>query len=579
MTVTMMTTMAKRMTMTASVGGDIAVVSRSRSRGRILGLMAFAMVGCLGTEGGPDMKGVLYVSMVVGVLGAALPVAGQAPAGALAIDERQGDQWGWAVDYETAEAARARALRECGGGCSVVLTFARCGAYAADQDADSTAVGWAESYESAADARQAALSECRARGGSGCVVRAWGCNGPVVEEGLRLDRASRRQIQLGLQTEGFDPGGADGLFGPRTRAAIRSWQTSRGARATGYLDGAAAEALRTSGESGPAVAQVARPGPTVATAAEPQAPPAGATPLPASAELEGLFWQSVMNSTNPAEFEAYLRRFPTGVFTELARARLAALQSPPATAAAAAGAGVGGAASAAPGGRVAAATGRPGVAAAAAGVAAGNARLRPGEVFRDCAECPEMVMLSGGRLALGRYEVTVGEYRAFASATGGSAGGWCLTTRNGDGSWRNPGFRQADRHPVTCVSWDDAQEYVSWLSRTTGATYRLPTEAEWGGAAAGSQPGCDVLGRGTPPDGTCPVGSSGANGVGLSDMVGNVWEWTADCWEGDCGRRVVRGGSWDRHRGYLRPGAREWFRADRRFVSLGFRVARTLGAP
>ena len=166
------------------------------------------------------MKGVLYVSMVVGVLGSALPASGQAPAGALAIDERQGEQWGWAVDSETAEAARARALHECGGGCSVVLTFARCGAYAADQDADSTAVGWAESYESAAGARQAALSECRARGGgSGCVVRAWGCNGPVVEEGLGLDRAARRQIQLGLRAGGFDPGGADGLFGPRTRAA------------------------------------------------------------------------------------------------------------------------------------------------------------------------------------------------------------------------------------------------------------------------------------------------------------------------------------------------------------------------
>ena len=125
-----------------------------------------------------------------------------------------------------------------------------------------------------------------------------------------------------------------------------------------------------------------------------------------------------MNSTNPAEFEAYLAQFPNGVFNALARARLAALQSPPATGAAAAGAGVGGAASAAPGGRVAAATGRPGVAAAAPGVAAGDARPRPGEVFRDCAECPEMVVLSGGRLALGRYEVTVGEYRAFASATG-----------------------------------------------------------------------------------------------------------------------------------------------------------------
>ena len=82
------------------------------------------------------------------------------------------------------------------------------------------------------------------------------------------------------------------------------------------------------------------------------------------------------------------------------------------------------------------------------------------------------------------------EYRVFASATGGGAGGRCDTLRDGD-SWRNPGFPQTDRHPVTCVSWDDAQAYVSWLSRTTDMRYRLPTEAEWDGAAAGSQRGCD----------------------------------------------------------------------------------------
>ena len=127
----------------------------------------------------------------------AVSVSAQAPVGVLAIDERQGDQYVWAVDYETAAAARAAALRECGTGCSVVLTFARCGAYAADQDSNSTAVGWAESYDSAAGARQAALSECGSRGGAGCTVRVWGCNGPVVEEGLALDQAARRQIQQG----------------------------------------------------------------------------------------------------------------------------------------------------------------------------------------------------------------------------------------------------------------------------------------------------------------------------------------------------------------------------------------------
>ena len=229
---------------------------------------------------------------------------------------------GLAVDYETAGAAQGAALGECGSGCSVVLTFARCAAYAADQAAESTAVGWAESYGSAAAARQAALSECSLRGGSGCLVRVWGCNGPVVEEGLGLDRAAREQIQRGLGAAGFDPGGADGLFGPRTRAAIRRWQTSRGSRATGYLDGSSVAALRPSAvgqrtfrQREPSGADAAAP-PGV-SAAPPQPPPA------ASAEQENLFWQSVMNSTNPAEFEAYLRRFPNGLFSELAEARLA----------------------------------------------------------------------------------------------------------------------------------------------------------------------------------------------------------------------------------------------------------------
>ena len=144
------------------------------------------------------MKALVRSWLVVGVsLGTAVSAGGQTPVGALAIDERQDDQYGWAVDYETAAAARAAALRECGSGCSVVLTFDRCGAYAADQDANSTAVGWAESYDSAASARQAALSECSSRGGSECAVRVWGCNGPVAEEGLGLDQAARRADPVG----------------------------------------------------------------------------------------------------------------------------------------------------------------------------------------------------------------------------------------------------------------------------------------------------------------------------------------------------------------------------------------------
>ena len=191
------------------------------------------------------------------------------------------------------------------------------------------------------------------------------------------------------------------------------------------------------------------------------------------------------------------------------------------------------------------------------------------EVFRDCDRCPEMVVMPGGGLALGRYEVTVGEYRSFASATGGG-GDSCLS----GGSWRDPGFAQTDRHPVACVSWDDAQEYVSWLSRTTGATYRLPTEEEWERAAAGSRRGCDNEWTGN--RGTCPAGSHGPNTAGLSDMVGNLWEWMEDCWEGDCGSRVLRGGSWYDVVEVQHPGARLGGDAEHRTYDAGFRVARTL---
>ena len=259
------------------------------------------------------------------------------------------------------------------------------------------------------------------------------------------------------------------------------------------------------------------------------------SPPPASTRnTENLFWQSIQGSTDPADFEAYLELFANGTFSRLARNRLAALRGP---------------------GDVSLPSADP------------PRRRRPGDVFRDCAECPEMVVLPGGDLAMGRYEVTVGEYRAFVSATGGT----------GNDRWRDHrSYRQTDRHPVVNVSWDDARAYESWLSRTTGATYRLPTESEWERAASGSQPGCDRLGMGTMPDGTCRVGDHGANAAGLSDMVGNVWEWTSDCWEGDCGRRVVRGASWRNRARDLRLGERGAAASGNRADFVGFRVSRTL---
>ncbi|MBL8253728.1 MAG: SUMF1/EgtB/PvdO family nonheme iron enzyme, partial [Candidatus Competibacter sp.] len=193
-----------------------------------------------------------------------------------------------------------------------------------------------------------------------------------------------------------------------------------------------------------------------------------------------------------------------------------------------------------------------------------------------------------------------------------------------DRNWRNPGFPQTDAHPVVCVSWNDAVVYAEWLSRRTGQTYRLPTEAEWeyaaraGSAASrfwGDDPnaGCDfanaadqALKRRYPDyrwttvtcdDGTIYTALAGRfkrNAFGLSDMLGNVWEWVRDCyadtlrsvpadgtsWEGAsgefCARRVVRGGGWSGGPEGVRSAFRDGFAPGSAGGLLGFRLARDL---
>ena len=155
------------------------------------------------------------------------------------------------------------------------------------------------------------------------------------------------------------------------------------------------------------------------------------------------------------------------------------------------------------------------------------------------------------------------------------------------------------------VGWDDAQLYVQWLSEQTGHAYRLPTEAEWEYAARagtttayswGNDIGrnlanCDGCGSQWDEDRTAPVGSFPANAFGLHDMHGNVWEWVLDCWNdtysgaptdgsawlsGNCGRRVLRGGSWVSYPRNLRSAYRDWYPPGIRNYIIGFRVARTL---
>ena len=211
--------------------------------------------------------------------------------------------------------------------------------------------------------------------------------------------------------------------------------------------------------------------------------------------------------------------------------------------------------------------------------------------FDDEKPVREVVIAS---FALSKHEVTFAQWDACVS------GGGCGSHRPDDEDWG-----RADR-PVVNVSWEDAQSYVSWLSRETGEAYRLPTEAEWEYAARagtttkyswGNEIGvnranCYGDNCGDQWKNTAPVGSFPANAWGLHDMHGNVWEWVQDCWNGsyagapvdgsawmsgDCSRRVVRGGSWvSLNPRFLRAANRYRFTTGDRIIISGFRVARTL---
>ena len=271
--------------------------------------------------------------------------------------------------------------------------------------------------------------------------------------------------------------------------------------------------------------------------------------------------------------------------------------------------------------------------------------LETGDVFRDCETCPEMVVVPAGSFlmgsppaeeghhdsqgpqhrvtiakpfAVGKYEVKRSEYAEFVQATG-RMDGKCLTYDDSLHSWRNPRFAQGTDHPVVCVSWDDARAYVNWLSRKTGKNYRLLSESEWEYMARGGTRTARYWGEGvegqcrhangrdlsdklsaehgwTAPcdDGyeyTAPVGLFTKNGFGLHDVLGNVSEWTQDCWNdsytgapgdgtawetGDCHKRVGRGGAWLYEPWGIRSAFRSWVPTGIRFDFIGFRVARTL---
>jgi formylglycine-generating enzyme required for sulfatase activity len=229
------------------------------------------------------------------------------------------------------------------------------------------------------------------------------------------------------------------------------------------------------------------------------------------------------------------------------------------------------------------------------------------ELERQPGEGPLHKVTIAQPFAVSRHAISRGQFAAFVKNTNyeteGGALVWTGTEPKLDpnASWRNPGFRQSNSHPVVCINWDDANAYALWLSDQSRKIYRLLTEAEWeyvarAGSATPFWWGVSITPEqanyGGERKATVPVGNFEVNPWGLFNVHGNVWEWCKDFWhenydgaladgsawlEGrDSRRRVARGGSWFEDHASLRSAVRGRFAAALRFNGRGFRLARTL---
>jgi formylglycine-generating enzyme required for sulfatase activity len=351
----------------------------------------------------------------------------------------------------------------------------------------------------------------------------------------------------------------------------------------------------------------------------------GVLPKDSAEQYELTFWDSIKDSNHASDYEAYLQAYPNGRFAGLARARVERLkaaaprqeaprpeaprpapeksQAPPRPAAKKP------ADSVPPGAAPAAAPD----AARAAAPQTQPALRKAGTDIQDCPACPVLAAVPAGSFtmgnnssdpsekptrrltmdkpfAIGRTEVTVQQWNACVEA------GACP---------RVVDAQRAPNLPVGDISWDDAQIYVQWLTKVSGKPYRLPTEAEWEYAARGGTASrywwgedmkrgaasCKECGEPWQEAAPAPAGSFTANGYGLHDMSGSLWEWVQDCWhssyknapadaraweEAFCRQRVIRGGSWRDGASYMPASTRFKYDASVRHSQNGFRVARDL---
>jgi formylglycine-generating enzyme required for sulfatase activity/uncharacterized caspase-like protein len=393
-----------------------------------------------------------------------------------------------------------------------------------------------------------------------------------------------------------------------------------------------------------AAAPPAAPVPQVRATPAPEPNPPAEQPAPVrkkpSAFEAAQAWVKVKDTRDPAALESFIRDYGDSIYVDQARTKLAEAKNDPAVAA---NNNPAGAASNPPpvtpphddsvamnipaAGGIASQSGKAFADRAKSPLtSAEEKRLLSGERFQECPTCPDMIVVPNGRFIMGspdaelgrsgsegpQHDVTIGKPFAVGRFAV-TADEWkaCLADGGCNGYEPKSDTQLRGRYPVTDVSWNDAQAYVAWLSKTTGRAYRLMSEAEreyvaragtstpfwWGASISPGEANYDartIYAGGKPGEfrqKPVIVDSLAANAFGLYHIEGNVSEWVADCWHddykgapsdgsawvsGDCGRRVLRGGSWYDNPEKVRAASRSAFYPGFRSREIGFRVARDL---